>query len=159
MPRASKRREWRRDAVVVAHVHDLVAHDHASGIIVIEEGAAPELVMVADDLVPGNRLVEPGRLVGPLVIDGFRPPVRARARGDPLSVHDVDEPPELVVLGAVRIVAERDAEIEGRLAVEGIDRLDRRVEHVGGGQHDRGVADVLTFPKPNGGVCGGPSTP
>ena len=89
-----------------AHVDDRVAHDDASGIIVKEEGAAPELVMVADDLVPGDRLVEPGRLVGHLVIDGVRPPVRSRAWSDPLSVHDVDKPPQFVVLVAVRIVAQ-----------------------------------------------------
>ena len=39
--------------------------------------ARPRLIVVADDLIPGDALVEPGGLVGLLIIDGFGPGMRA----------------------------------------------------------------------------------
>ena len=56
-----------------------------------------------------------------------------------LPVDDVDVPAELVVRRAVGRVAEREAEVEGRLGVKGVHRLDRRVEDLGRVGHDRRV--------------------
>ena len=99
-------------------------------------GALPELVVVADGLVPGDRLVEPGRLEGFLVADGLAALVGAAAGGDPLAVDDVEVPAQLVVLGVVAGVPEGDAEIEGGRPVQGVDGLDGGVERLGGGEDD-----------------------
>ncbi len=62
--------------------------------------------MVADDLVPGDRPVEPRRLEGLLVVDGAGPYVGAGTGRDDLAVNDVDIPPQFVVLGIVAGIAE-----------------------------------------------------
>ena len=87
--------------------------------------------MVADGLIPGDRLVEPGCLVWFLIINGFGSSVSAGAGGDHLAVDDIDIPSQLVVLSVVGRIAESDAEIKRRLFVQGVDCLDSGIEDMG----------------------------
>ena len=103
---------------------------------VLVANARPELVVVADDLIPGDRLVEPGGLVRFLIIDGIGPGMSAGTGGNDLAVKDIDKPSQFVILGIVDVVAERDAEIEGRFLVQGVDRPDGGIEDVGRREND-----------------------
>ena len=88
------------------------------------------MIVVAERLIPGNRLIQPCRLIRFLIIDGIGSEMGAGAGGNDLAVNDVDKPPEFVVLSAVAGVAQRDAEINRVLFVQGVDRLDGGVENM-----------------------------
>ena len=62
------------------------------GLVVFIGRAHPELIVVADDLIPGDRLVEPGGLERFLIIDGVGSDMSAGAGGDDLAVKDIDIP-------------------------------------------------------------------
>jgi len=95
------------------------------------------VVVVAEDLVPGDGPIEPGGLEGPLVVDRVGAEVCAGAGPDHLAVQDVEVPPQLVVLGAVAHVAQGEAEVEAVPLVEDVDRLDGSVEELRREQHRR----------------------
>src|SRR5664280_113291 len=96
----------------------------------------PEMIVVAESLIPGNRLVEPRGLERFLIFDRFGSEMSPGTRADNLAVEDVNIPPHLVVLRAVAGIAQRDAEIEWLLLVKGVDRLDGRIENMRRIQHD-----------------------
>lgn len=77
----------------------------------------PKLIMVAKHLIPGDRLVEPGGLEWFLIIDGAGSVMSTGTGGDDLSVKDIYEPSQFVILVIVDAIAERDAEIKRRLFV------------------------------------------
>ena len=53
--------------------------------------------MVAEDLIPGNLLVEPCRFVRFLIIDAARSEMSAGTGSNDLAVNDIDVPPEFFV--------------------------------------------------------------
>ena len=99
-------------------------------------GSDHEVVMVAEDLIPGNRGIESSGAVRLLVVDGGSSRVSAGTWMDNLAVNDIDIPPEFVVLGAVAGVAQRDAKVEWSLLVKGVHGLDGGIENVRGIGHD-----------------------
>ena len=108
-------------------------------IAVERERAEIEMIVIADGLIPGNGAVEPGGLERLLVVDRVRAGVRARARRDPLAVEHVDVPAQLDMGGVVARVPEHHAEVERIALVQGVDGLDRGVQHLRGGQHHRRI--------------------
>ena len=95
--------------------------------------AHPELIVVADDLIPRDGAVKPGGLIGFLIINGVGAEVSAGTGRNTLSVHDINKPSEFIKLIAVGHIAEHNAEIERRLTVQAIDGLDGGVEDMGRG--------------------------
>jgi len=118
--------------------------------------AHPELVVVADDLIPRDRGIEPGGLKRFLIADGVGAAVIAGAGLDVLAVHHVDEPAQFVELGTVGHIPEHDAEVEGRLRMQGVDGPDGGVEDLGRGKHDRRVG-LRIEAGGRGAEVGGPS--
>ena len=51
------------------------------------------MIVVAESLIPGNRLIKPCRLVRFLIIDGVGSEMSAGTWGDDLAVKDIDIPP------------------------------------------------------------------
>jgi len=80
------------------------------------------MVVVAEGLIKGDRLIKAGCLVRHLIIDGIVSEISAGTRSDDLAVNDINIPPQFIVLGTVGNVAQRDAEIKGfpRLFVKGV---------------------------------------
>src|SRR5450756_976683 len=88
------------------------------------------MIVVAERLVPGDRLVKPCRLVRFLIINAIGAEMCAGTWGDDLAVQDIDIPPQLVVLRAVADITQRDAEINRILCVQGVDCLDGGIENM-----------------------------
>ncbi len=63
------------------------------------------MIVVAERLIPGDRLIQPCCLIRFLIIDGIGSEMGAGAGGNDLAVQDVDKPPEFVVLSAIAGVA------------------------------------------------------
>ena len=95
--------------------------------------------MVADDLIPGDRFIEPDGLERFLIIDGVGSDMGAGAGGNELAVQDIDIPSQLVILGVVDRITEGNAEIERRFFMQGIDRLDGGIEDLGRRVNDRRI--------------------
>ena len=53
----------------------------------------PEMIVVAESLIPRDRLIKPCRLVRFLIIDGVGSYMSTRTWGDDLAVKDIDIPP------------------------------------------------------------------
>ena len=65
----------------MTHVEDVGSDEGFSDVIVRKGRAHPELIVVADGLIPFDRLVEPGRLVWFLIINVCRLPCERRNWG------------------------------------------------------------------------------
>ena len=104
--------------------------------IVHRDRTDPEMIVVAEGLIPGDRLIKPCRLVRFLIIDGVGSEMSTGTWGDDLAVKDIDIPPQFVVLSAVAGIAQRDAEIKRIFFVKGVYRLDGCVENMSCIQHD-----------------------
>ena len=112
-------------------IEDVGSDEDLSDVIVHEGAAHPELIVVADGLIPRDRLVEPGGLEWFLVINVVDPLVSAGTGMDHLAVYDIHIPSELVVLSVVARIAQSDAEIKRRHLVQCVDCLDSGVEDLG----------------------------
>ena len=105
--------------------------------VIVHEGAAhPELIVIADGLIPRDRLVEPGRLEWFLIINIADPFVSAGTGMDHLAVYDINIPSELVVLSVVARIAQSDAAIKRRHLVQCVDCLDSGIEDLGSIEYD-----------------------
>ncbi len=62
--------------------------------------------------------------------------MRAGAGGDDLAVDDIDIPPCFVVLRGVAGIAQRQTEVQRFLLMQRVCRLDSRIEHMRGIEHD-----------------------
>jgi hypothetical protein len=87
------------------------------GFRILKGGPFPELIVVTDDLIPRDRLVEPGCMVRFLIIDGVGPGMSARAGGDNLAIKDIDKPSQFIILSIVDIITQKDTEIKRRFFV------------------------------------------
>jgi hypothetical protein len=88
------------------YVDDGIPDMGLPGFCVLVGNARPVLIVVADDLIPGDRLVEPGGLIRFLIIDGVGSGMSARAGGNDLAVKDIDEPSQFVILVVERMIGE-----------------------------------------------------
>ena len=115
----------------VSHLKNIQADVRLANALNVGSSAHEEMVMIADGLIPGNRLVKSGRLVRLLVINAVLTAVRAGTGSDELAIHDVDVPACLVVLVVVQRITQRDAKVQCRLPVQRIHGLQRGIKHLG----------------------------
>lgn len=93
------------------------------------------MVVVTKSLIPGDRLVQSGRLERFLIIDGVGSGMNPGTWVDDLAVQDIDISSQFVALRAVAGIAQSHAEIDRILFVKGVDCLDGRVENMRRIQH------------------------
>ena len=131
---------------IIGHtdIEDVGPDEGLSDVIVHEGAAIPELIVVADGLIPRDRLVEPGRLEWFLVIDVVDSLAGAGTGMDHLAVQDVDIQSELVVLSVVGRIAESDAAIKRRHLVQGVDCLDSGIEDLGSIENNSRICRRIT---------------
>jgi len=94
------------------------------------------MIVVAQCLIPGDRLVESRRLVRLLIINGFSSQMTAGAGRNDLAVDDIDIPAKFIVLRGVDSVTQRDTEVQWILLMQGVDGLDCGIEHMRGIEHN-----------------------
>ena len=62
------------------------------GLLLLIGAAHPELVMVTDDLIPGDLLIQPLGQEGHLVIDAVFPGMSTGTGVDLATIHHIDKP-------------------------------------------------------------------
>ena len=92
------------------------------------------MIVVAESLIPGDRLIQPCRLVRFLIINGVGSEMSAGAGRDDLAVEDIDIPSQFVVLCAVAGITQRETEIKRIcfvvFVVQGVYRLDGCIKNM-----------------------------
>ena len=95
--------------------------------------------MVAENLIPWDRLIKARRLVRFLIVDSIGSEMGARTRNNELAVDNVDIPPCFVVQSGISDVAQTDAEIKRFPFVEDVYRLDGGIKNLSCIWYDRRI--------------------
>ena len=82
----------RRRSRVVRHIQHCIADMDSECLLLLKGTAHPELVMVTDDLIPGDLLIQPLGQEGHLVIDAAFPGMSTGTGVDHTTIHHIDKP-------------------------------------------------------------------